>query len=57
MTETKMKEKTLSNGWKDLGNGKYRDSYGEFWMCSNCSKIYRTERGYLNHIYNQRCKI
>ena len=46
----------LNNGWISYGSGKYKDEFGVFWMCGCCSKIYRNEKDYINHIYNQKCK-
>jgi len=55
--ETEQKfDRTLPKGWKYFGCGKFRDSRGEFWMCSNCLKIFKTERGYNYHMSAVRCK-
>jgi len=38
-------------------DGRYLFNDGTlWWICQCCLKMYKTERGYLNHIYNQRCE-
>jgi len=48
--------KRINKELENLGRGKWKDKYGVFWMCEACGKIFRSEKGYINHIYNVRCK-
>lgn len=52
-----MEKQDLPKGWKDLGCGKFKDTSGTFWMCSNCLKTFKTERGYNYHMSAVRCKL
>lgn len=44
--------------FKEIGNGKwlYKSTGKYYWYCPNCNKEYKTKKGYLNHLFNQRCK-